>query len=463
MWENIIRKYTGVRPSQAILLLCDLVTLQCVLGLSLILRSIFDNMNFNLYLATSLILFICPIFNYLFGTCEMPSPPPHKEVKKLFLGVSLAYLAVFLMLFMTKTSVEYSRLILFFSWLLSILAVPMVRGFVRRRLSKKEWWGSPVIFLHDVEDIIDLWEELEQCPERGLSPVAYMKLDFTKHNWGAQILKMQEIYVDPIFIWCIDREKGIEEDVNFEEIANLCKKILIVPKHKNKTNKFWLAPRVLGKSHAFLVRQNLMDTRRLSLKRIMDLFISLVALIPILPILLILASWVKLSSKGPAFYTQERIGKDGKNIKVFKFRTMVENADKVLKEYLSQNEELYKEWKATQKLKEDPRITPVGKFLRKTSLDELPQIFNVLLGNMSLVGPRPIVENEIERYGEVYFDYKEVKPGITGLWQISGRNNTSYEERIAYDRYYVTNWSVWMDLWILMRTVPVVIKGHGAY
>ena len=142
---------------------------------------------------------------------------------------------------------------------------------------------------------------------------------------------------------------------------------------------------------------------------------------------------------------------------------MVLNADKVLVDFLKDNPSLKEEWEKDQKLKNDPRITRVGNFLRKTSLDELPQLFNVLLGQMSLVGPRPIVKNEIEKYDEVYELYKSVRPGITGLWQISGRNNTTYEERVNFDKEYIENWTFFSDLIILIKTIKVVIFREGAY
>ncbi|MGA9068878.1 MAG: sugar transferase, partial [Terracidiphilus sp.] len=142
---------------------------------------------------------------------------------------------------------------------------------------------------------------------------------------------------------------------------------------------------------------------------------------------------------------------------------MVKNSSEVLKMYLETNPDLRLEWECDQKLREDPRITHIGKFLRKSSLDELPQLWNVLRGDMSLVGPRPIVDNEISKYDEAYFLYQKVTPGLTGLWQVSGRNKTSYEERVAFDTYYVRNWSVWMDFYLLAKTVGVVLTGDGAY
>jgi lipopolysaccharide/colanic/teichoic acid biosynthesis glycosyltransferase len=142
---------------------------------------------------------------------------------------------------------------------------------------------------------------------------------------------------------------------------------------------------------------------------------------------------------------------------------MVQNADQVLSEYLREHPILRQEWDWNQKLKDDPRITRVGRFLRRTSLDELPQFWNALKQEMSLVGPRPIVQEEIHRYGEDFQLYQMVKPGITGLWQVSGRNSLSYERRVSLDSYYVRNWSVWLDLYVLARTIKVVLKGDGAY
>jgi lipopolysaccharide/colanic/teichoic acid biosynthesis glycosyltransferase len=176
-----------------------------------------------------------------------------------------------------------------------------------------------------------------------------------------------------------------------------------------------------------------------------------------------LACAIRLDSPGSAFYRHKRIGRDGREIGIYKFRTMVITADAVLKACLEKDDALRKEWESSHKINTDPRVTRVGAFLRKTSLDELPQFINVLAGSMSLVGPRPIVAAEIKKYGPVYEEYCRVRPGITGLWQISGRNDTSYGDRVAYDHYYICNWSVWMDLWILAKTVPVALSGYGAY
>jgi Undecaprenyl-phosphate galactose phosphotransferase WbaP len=181
------------------------------------------------------------------------------------------------------------------------------------------------------------------------------------------------------------------------------------------------------------------------------------------PIIFLISIMVKLDTKGPVFYGHTRIGIGGRKFKAWKFRTMVPNANQVLDEYLDNNPDLRKEWEETFKLQNDPRVTRSGKILRKLSLDELPQLWNVIIGEMSLVGPRPIVDDEIRYYGDRFDLYSFVMPGITGLWQVSGRSDTSYEGRVSLDEYYVRNWSIWMDIYILARTISVVLLRKGAY
>jgi Undecaprenyl-phosphate galactose phosphotransferase WbaP len=225
----------------------------------------------------------------------------------------------------------------------------------------------------------------------------------------------------------------------------------------------WAASREIGGLPALETSNRLASPLRRGLKRIFDLSLAIVLGVVIVPLLALIAVLIRTTSPGPVFYSQERIGWHGRRFRAWKFRSMRRDADEVLQQYLAEHPELLAEWQANHKLKHDPRITWVGRWLRLTSLDELPQIWNVLCGEMSLIGPRPIVEAEIEKYGHQYEHYIQVVPGITGLWQISGRNNTTYDERVNYDAYYVRNWSLWLDLYILACTARVVLLGEGAY
>jgi Undecaprenyl-phosphate galactose phosphotransferase WbaP len=211
------------------------------------------------------------------------------------------------------------------------------------------------------------------------------------------------------------------------------------------------------------VRQNLLDPWQQFTKRLMDLGMVLLGGLLISPWLTFIALLVILSTPGGAFYGHTRLGKNGNKMKVWKFRTMVKSADQILDRYLERYPEARLEWEASQKLKDDPRITKIGSVLRKLSLDELPQLWNVFKGEMSMVGPRPIVQDEVRHYHEGYKLYKQVRPGITGLWQVSGRNDTSYNSRVRMDEYYVRNWSIWLDIYIILKTVWVVLRRDGAY
>jgi undecaprenyl-phosphate galactose phosphotransferase len=210
------------------------------------------------------------------------------------------------------------------------------------------------------------------------------------------------------------------------------------------------------------VEATVKSTVRSALKRTADILGALVLLVLLAPALVVLGAAVS-ASRGPILYSQKRIGRDGRAFKCYKFRSMVPDADAVLRELLAKDPQARADWERDFKLKNDPRVTRIGAFLRKTSLDELPQLFNVLKGDMSLVGPRPVVRDEIGRYGKAASLYLSVRPGMTGLWQVSGRNDIRYRRRVAMDAYYVRSWTLWLDIAILLMTVRVVLMRRGAY
>ena len=209
-----------------------------------------------------------------------------------------------------------------------------------------------------------------------------------------------------------------------------------------------------------------LNQRRMYLLRsekwLLDKFLALVVLILSLPVFVLVPILIKLTSRGPVFFRHARLGKMGRPLRVWKFRTMYVDADARLKAILASDPMRKAEWESNFKLNDDPRVTPFGRFLRKTSLDEFPQLFNVFAGDMTLVGPRPIVEGEVVHYGDAYETFASVKPGITGLWQASGRSDTDYARRVALDIHYILNWSPWLDLWILKKTLFAVLFMRGA-
>ena len=198
-------------------------------------------------------------------------------------------------------------------------------------------------------------------------------------------------------------------------------------------------------------------------KRIFDALVAGICLLCVMPVLLFIAIAIKLSDGGPVFYRDRRIGWNGTHFRCMKFRSMSVDSAALLRDYLQKNQAAALEWAQTRKLKSDPRVTRVGYLLRKSSLDELPQLINVLRGEMSLVGPRPICDQEVSMYGEVMQDYLRARPGLTGVWQVSGRNDVDYEKRTRLDREYIHTWNFWKDLWIILRTFRVVLSARGCY
>jgi Undecaprenyl-phosphate galactose phosphotransferase WbaP len=237
---------------------------------------------------------------------------------------------------------------------------------------------------------------------------------------------------------------------------------VIIPNFFNISN-IWMSVRdfsgILGieTSHKFKLNFNL------AIKRFMDIIFVLFGGILILPFLLFIALLIKLTSSGPVLYRHERLGKNGKPFYAYKFRTMKKDAEEQLNKILESDPAISEEWKKNRKIKNDPRITAVGRILRRTSFDEFPQLINIFKGEMSLVGPRPIVYDEIEKYGDDFDLIFSIKPGLTGLWQVSGRSDTDYHDRISYDTYYHQSWSVWLDLWIILKTFGSIVFGKGAY
>lgn len=220
------------------------------------------------------------------------------------------------------------------------------------------------------------------------------------------------------------------------------------------------APQVLPLDRG---RTGLLRAGSQRIKRVFDIAFALLLGVLCLPLGLLIALAIVLDSRGPVFFGHARMGRGRRRFRMWKFRSMVVNADEILERHLRQNPARAREWLLTRKLKNDPRVTRVGRLLRKTSLDELPQLWNVLRGDMSMVGPRPIVREEAAKYGPAFSLYSQVSPGLTGLWQVSGRSNTHYSRRVELDVQYIRSWTAGLDLRVLLKTVRVVLGGHGAY
>ncbi|MDR2104504.1 MAG: exopolysaccharide biosynthesis polyprenyl glycosylphosphotransferase [Deferribacteraceae bacterium] len=259
---------------------------------------------------------------------------------------------------------------------------------------------------------------------------------------------------------------GAAEQPLFSKIHRLVGKVYYIPDKEGLDLTNAETGQLLRSQVGYILLSNSLQTPfNQQLKRIFDLCLAVITAPLILPIIALLALIVRLNSPGGAIFSHERIGRNGKKFRVYKLRSMHKDAEIRLKELLARDPKLKAEWDESFKLKDDPRVTRLGKFLRKTSLDELPQFFNVFLGDMSFVGPRPVLKEELERYyGEDYsFYYKLTAPGITGLWQVSGRSDTSYPLRVAQDAWYVYNWTLWLDIVLIFSTPLAVLRRRGAY
>jgi Undecaprenyl-phosphate galactose phosphotransferase WbaP len=355
------------------------------------------------------------------------------------------------------------------AWLAIVGMVPLFRSLTRHLLARHRWWGHPTLVIGSGTGADALARALAGAPRSGLRPVL---LTDPSHRCRVSVTPVMN---DPDMLESLVRAEGIRHavvslpELSSARMSELLDRFggmiphLLVLSDASTMPTLWGASRRCGRLTGIEVRNGLLLATLGVVKRAFDLSIALTALICSLPVIIGLMILVKLTSRGPIFFGHTRIGQHGKRFKAWKFRSMYLNADAVLRDHLEKVAGAQMEWDRDQKLRRDPRVTRIGALLRKTSLDELPQIWNVLKGDMSLVGPRPIVQDEVVRYGRVFRLYTSVKPGITGLWQVSGRNDIGYEERVQLDQFYVRHWSPWLDIYILGRTVITLLHRKGAY
>ncbi|AOO66042.1 undecaprenyl-phosphate galactosephosphotransferase [Sulfurospirillum halorespirans DSM 13726] len=309
----------------------------------------------------------------------------------------------------------------------------------------RKWFAKGNPFGYDIQEIINVTQLSPQAVNDAIDQL------------------LEKSYYDSAVI---DLEDNSFFDLNVlvNHIQRRVRKVIVLPKMtKVPIINGELISSIYHKGMAFYIKNNLLSPVEQTIKRLFDMSVAFVALLLTSPFLIWLYSVVYVATKGHPIFAHERVGFGGRKFKVYKFRTMHIDADDRLEELLETCEESKEEWERDFKLKDDPRITKIGQFLRKTSLDELPQLINVLKGEMSLVGPRPITEAEIQKYGEYFEYFTAVKPGITGLWQVSGRNDIDYDERVQLDVWYVRNWSIELDMQILIKTVLVVLGRKGSY
>ncbi|WP_456436040.1 undecaprenyl-phosphate galactose phosphotransferase WbaP [Thermovibrio ammonificans] len=382
--------------------------------------------------------------------------PFWEETRRLVKASTIATVIIFSLAFLSKQAEEISRTTVVLNWLFSLITLPLFRFAVKSFLHKLPVFQTEVTLIGENSFIKEARELLEREKFWGYKVKEALEL--------TEAVKGEKLPDTSVVICSIPKNRERAEKLT-ALLQSRVNKVLFLPSAENLSFLHFEAyPLPFRGSIVLSVENNLKNRLNRFLKRTIDIVLSALLLVLLSPFLIAIALIIKLTSKGPVFFSHERVGERGKLFKVLKFRSMYPDAQERLAKLLQNDPKAKEEWERTRKLKNDPRVTPIGRFLRKTSLDELPQLINVLKGEMSLVGPRPVTKEEIEKYyGEFAQFYYMVKPGITGLWQVSGRNNLDYAARVKLDTWYVSNWSLWLDLMILVKTIKAVLKKEGAY
>jgi Undecaprenyl-phosphate galactose phosphotransferase WbaP len=428
--------------------------------------------GFDVYLAAGPALVVWGLMFWQQGLYPGLWLTAREELRRIAAATTTASLLAMALTFVTRTELLYSRPIVVGSWLMSLLLVPGIRYLTRKLATRMGFSGPPAVVLGAGEEAAAVLGMIRWQQPPALTPVA--AFDDDPAALGNQLAGIEVVGpLEQAASWALDH--GIDAAIIALPAMPAAQLIPLIRKQTMVTPRTVIVSNLFGISGADLIahdlqgvvavelRNNLLSRNSLRVKRAIDLLLLVTTAVVTVPLAGIIALAVSLESGRPVIFGHPRIGKMGKPFTAWKFRSMVLEAGELLQEAVASRPAVREEWESRQKLREDPRLTRVGRILRRTSLDELPQLWNVLAGDMSLVGPRPIVAEETARYGEALSLYVRVPPGLTGLWQISGRSDTTYAERVRLDTYYVHSWSVWMDLVILVRTGWIVLTGSGAY
>jgi Undecaprenyl-phosphate galactose phosphotransferase WbaP len=393
---------------------------------------------------------------------------PVDELKRLTIGTTLGMLALMGLSFYLRNITSWSRAVLGLTWFFLLVSLPIMRKIFRRLAVRMRIWGVPIVIIGESNGVAHIYTSLRKNRLHGLWPVLCVRTPSLQNIFPAPS-EPQPSWEGKALFRNIDIAIIVPQKAPLGAVNNVLLdrshrfKRVIVMFDEARIGSVWFTPLHLVEHLGLEVTHQLIDPTQQTIKRLIDVVLILVSLPILIPLFGLISLAIRLDSPGPVFYTQNRVGHNGREIRMWKFRSMVLNAETVLENYLTQDSSLRSEWEQNFKLKNDPRVTRVGNILRRTSLDELPQLWNVICHEMSLIGPRPIITDEIPLYKDDFEIYKQVLPGMTGMWQISGRNDLSYGERVALDVYYVQNWSIWLDIHILLHTVIAIVLAKGAY
>lgn len=432
--------------SKIIFILFDIAMIVLSVYLAYRLRETFEDQNFQILPLSDYLklypLYLIPILLFAYEGIYTYRYDFWHESRLILKGILFSVILIFAYLAMTKLNTDYSRLVIGFTFLFMTILIPLSKNISKKLLYKFGLWRKRAkIYGNDPF----LTDEIFGNPYLG----------YVKPKLGEEPSTM--------FINSKDNNVHTLKELIASQIKNKHEVIFVPLIDDYDLTRSHIYELSNTRTNLVVFKNRLKDRYRLIFKRISDFFLSLIIFPFLIPIMLIIAYRIKIAEPNSnIFFTQERLGKKGKKFLCYKFRTMYENGDNILEEYLKTHPQEKDYYARYHKYKNDPRITPIGHFLRRTSLDELPQIFNVFKQEMSFIGPRPYMLEEKEKIGNDLETIIEVRPGITGLWQVSGRSDVDFFSRIELDVWYIRNWNLWMDLVILIKTVKTVLFKDGA-
>jgi Undecaprenyl-phosphate galactose phosphotransferase WbaP len=421
------------------IILTDIFALCVAFAVSVFLRAIFGDVTISLYLKLVPLILLVNAGYAIVGLYPPIGINPSDEIRRLSLVTSGILILMISITFFTRTGLQYSRIILFLSWFIALKGNEVFTAL----LNNPKAGFRPVAFLSDDSS-------LEESVDNGVILGSFSIAAELSRDHGIS----HAIMVFPL-------SSGEELSRLTDRFCASYKHLIIIPEILSETN-LWITPKDVVGNLGLEIKQNLLYKIPQLLKRAFDLFLVIISLVITVPLIAVISLAIAIDSRGEVIYCQKRLGKNGKVIEMMKFRTMYPDAEERLAKILRTDESLREEWNIHQKLIHDARVTRVGAFLRRWSLDEIPQIINIFKGEMSIVGPRPMIVGQEEAYKRGLYLYKRVLPGLTGLWQVSGRSSTTFQNRARLDAYYVRNWSFWLDMFIILKTPLVILRGEGA-
>jgi Undecaprenyl-phosphate galactose phosphotransferase WbaP len=399
--------------------------------------------------------------------------PFWEEARVILKSATISSVLIMIAIFLTRSHLGYSRTVVTLAWIFSLVLFPLFRVITKKLLISLKFWKKKLIIIGFNPTGRLVVNSLMKNKTMGYDVLGF--IDDDSDTWGKSYKGIKVIGSTSDLDYF--SKKYCSKDImiiippfphkKLRDLLNLCESI---------SESMWIVPQNgdfitegvdienLGETIALFIKRNLHKPWNIAIKNLFDILLTLVLITLLLPFWIVITIAIKLNSKGPFLYRQKRIGRKKETFKLFKFRSMYVDNETRLNQYLDKNPAAREEWNSHHKLKNhDPRVTGIGKIIRKFSLDELPQFFNVLWGNMSLVGPRPYLPEELTGKIEFIELISRVKPGMTGLWQISGRSDLTFEERMKLDEYYIRNWSLWLDIVILLKSARLLYSSKGAY